>query len=254
MSLTADFANKRITGCLGCIEQIGIDPGLHLYPAVPWQGPEPAALSADYDLQFSASFDAKGAFESSEVTVTHPERTITTSAGTWRGQFSNVPDADGNPRRVVGSTDVHLPSATVRAETLRAFSLHLRPHRSHPVTTARSKRTDVRPRAWNSSAHSPGAVFPYSPDEGRCCMGGGWKRPRARQEEFVINMSVPHSNVCPKRSFPTPPQLCEFARIGVRRYLRMVPKLNPVMRCFWMRTPRMTTGMVMTVPIAACGP
>ncbi len=80
--MTADFANKRITGCLGCIEQIGIDPGLHLYPAVPWQGPEPAALPADYDLQFSASFDAKGAFESSEVTVTHPERTITTSAGT----------------------------------------------------------------------------------------------------------------------------------------------------------------------------
>ncbi len=37
-------------------------------------------------------------------------------------------------------------------------------------------------------------------------------------------------------------------------YLRMVPKLNPVTRCFWIRTPRMTTGMVMTVPIAACGP
>ena len=39
-----------------------------------------------------------------------------------------------------------------------------------------------------------------------------------------------------------------------KRYLRMVPKLKPVTRCFWIRTPRMTTGMVMTVPIAACGP
>ena len=39
--------------------------------------------------------------------MTHPDRTITTSAGTWQGQFSNVPDVDGNPRRVVGSTDVH---------------------------------------------------------------------------------------------------------------------------------------------------
>ena len=37
--------------------------------------------------------------------VAHPERTIVCSAGTWQGQFSNVPDVDGNPRRVVGSTD-----------------------------------------------------------------------------------------------------------------------------------------------------
>ena len=28
------------------------------------------------------------------------------SAGTWQGQFSNVPDADGDPRCVAGSTDV----------------------------------------------------------------------------------------------------------------------------------------------------
>ena len=82
-------------------------------------------------------------------------------------------------------------------------------------------------------------------------MDGGWKRSRARQEEFVINMSVPYSDVCPNRSFPTPPQLCEVARIGVRRYLRMVPKLKPVTRCFWIKMPRITTGMVMTVPIAA---
>ena len=35
----------------------------------------------------------------------HPDRTIVCSAGTWQGQFSNVPDVHGNPRRVVGSTD-----------------------------------------------------------------------------------------------------------------------------------------------------
>ncbi|MDE0330610.1 MAG: hypothetical protein OXL41_01965 [Nitrospinae bacterium] len=107
VSLTADFGNKRITGCMGCLEPIETAPGRHLFPAVPWQGTDPAALPADYDLHFSASFDAAGSFEGNEVTVTHPERIITTSAGTWRGQFSNVPDAEGNPRRVVGSTDVH---------------------------------------------------------------------------------------------------------------------------------------------------
>ena len=37
--------------------------------------------------------------------MAHPERSIVQSAGTWQGQFSNVPDVDGTPRRVVGSTD-----------------------------------------------------------------------------------------------------------------------------------------------------
>ena len=107
IAFTADFGSKRIAGCLGCLRPIGIDPGRHLYPFVSWRDPDPEASPADYDLHFSASFDAAGAFEGTEITVTHPERSITQAAGTWRGQFSNVPDIDGNPRRVVGSTDVH---------------------------------------------------------------------------------------------------------------------------------------------------
>ncbi len=107
IALTADFGKRSITGCLGCVEPIETAPGQHLYPLLTWRTPDPAASPADYDLRFSASFDAAGAFESSDITVTHPERTITNAAGTWRGQFSNAPDADGNPRRVVGSSDVH---------------------------------------------------------------------------------------------------------------------------------------------------
>ncbi|MCY3823479.1 MAG: hypothetical protein OXG62_06375 [Nitrospinae bacterium] len=107
IALTADFESKRITGCLGCLEPIEPDPGRHLYPIFSWRTPDPAASPAGYEMRFSASFDAKGAFEDTAITVTHPEREITQAAGTWRGQFSNVPDADGNPRRVVGSTDVH---------------------------------------------------------------------------------------------------------------------------------------------------
>ncbi len=107
ISFTADFAGKRITGCLGCLRPIETSPGRHLYPLLSWRSPDPAASPADYEMRFSASFDAKGAFEDTAITVTHPERNITQAAGTWRGQFSNVPDVDGNPRRVVGSTDVH---------------------------------------------------------------------------------------------------------------------------------------------------
>ena len=106
VSLTADFEQSRLTGCLGCQGPIETAPGRHLAPAVPWWADDPAALPADYDVQFEASIGASGAFEDTAITVEHPDRTVVSSAGTWQGQFSNLPDADGNPRRVVGSTDV----------------------------------------------------------------------------------------------------------------------------------------------------
>ena len=113
MELTADFAGRRITGCMGCAGAIETAPGRHLYPILTWRTPDPAASPADYVLRFGASFafDAKGAFEDTEITVTHPEREITQAAGTWRGQFSNVSDSGGHPRRVVGSSDVHFAEA-----------------------------------------------------------------------------------------------------------------------------------------------
>ena len=106
VSLTADFDRNRLTGCLGCQGPIETTPGRHLAPAVPWDADDPAALPADYDVHFEASLGTGGAFEDTAITVAHPDRTIVNGTGTWRGQFSNVPDADGNPRRVVGSTDV----------------------------------------------------------------------------------------------------------------------------------------------------
>ena len=76
-----------------------------------WWDPDPTALPADYDIRLSASLGANGAFEDTAIAVMHPERTVTNAVGTWRGQFSNRPDDDGNPRRVVGSTDVHFAEA-----------------------------------------------------------------------------------------------------------------------------------------------
>ena len=105
VSLRADFDRNRLTGCLGCLEPIETAPGRHLAPAVPWGADDPAALPAGYDVYFEAAIGASGAFEDTAVAVAHPDRTVVQSAGTWQGQFSNVPDVDGNPRRVVGSTD-----------------------------------------------------------------------------------------------------------------------------------------------------
>ena len=78
ISLTADFDQNRLTGCMGCVAPIETAFGRHLSPAVPWNNPDPTALPADYDLHFEASFGANGAFEDTAITVTHPDRTITT--------------------------------------------------------------------------------------------------------------------------------------------------------------------------------
>ncbi len=106
VSLTADFDRNRLTVCLGCPGPIETAPGRHLAPAMPWGADDPAALPADYDVRFEASIDASGAFESTAITVAHPDRAIVKNAGTWQKQFSNMPDVDGSPRRAVGSTDV----------------------------------------------------------------------------------------------------------------------------------------------------
>ncbi|MDE0047570.1 MAG: hypothetical protein OXU19_17205 [bacterium] len=106
ISLTADFDNSRLAGCLGCLDPIETDPGRHLYPILTWRTPDPAASPAGYDVHFEALIGAGGTFEDTAITVAHPDRNIVSDAGTWQGLFSNVPDADGNPRRVVGSSDV----------------------------------------------------------------------------------------------------------------------------------------------------
>ena len=58
-------------------------------------GGEPPALPTDYELHFGATgIYSNGAFVNDEVTVTHPERTVTESSGSWDGLRSNRPDAE----------------------------------------------------------------------------------------------------------------------------------------------------------------
>ena len=46
-----------------------------------------------------------------DVTVVHPERTVTESSGYWDGRLSNRPAAGGHPRLVAGSSDVEFVEA-----------------------------------------------------------------------------------------------------------------------------------------------
>ena len=109
--LTADFPNATITGCIGCTGDIEVET-LHLWPAVAWRSPDPDALPTDYEVHLGpAPFNPDGSFENAAISVSHSERTVMQSEGVWGGQFSNVPDRDGNPRRTVGYAGVRFDEA-----------------------------------------------------------------------------------------------------------------------------------------------
>ena len=96
----------------GCAGDIEIRRGTYLFPIVTWRTPRPDALPTDYEVRLGATrFNADGTFENTDITVLHPERTVTETTGLWVGQFSNVPDPDGNPRQVVGFSDVGFDEA-----------------------------------------------------------------------------------------------------------------------------------------------
>ena len=104
ISLTADFSDNTLSGCLGCVGDIELERS-HLYLVVGRRQPAPLLLPTDFELHFGASdINADGTFESAEVMVRHPERNIIRSGGDWSGTLSNIPDDDGNPRLVSGLT------------------------------------------------------------------------------------------------------------------------------------------------------
>ena len=103
ITLTADFSDNTIAGCVGCIGDIELDRE-HLYSALGYRSEEPVALPTDYELHLApTAIGSDGAFESSGVTVVHSGRDVTQSSGSWSGNLSNIPDADGYPRLVAGT-------------------------------------------------------------------------------------------------------------------------------------------------------
>ena len=112
VTLTADFAANTLGGCIGCQGDITL---WHSQFRELLGGParEIHALPTDYELYLGAvSFNTEdGTFEHTDVTVTHPERTITQSRGFWGGQFSNIPDSAGNPRLAAGFSHAEFEEA-----------------------------------------------------------------------------------------------------------------------------------------------
>ncbi len=102
ISITADFAKNTLSGCIGCEGDLATRRahfGIFLGDEVLDVG----SVATSYELHFGDTpLNPDGTFEHVDVTVKHPERTVTHSEGHWGGSLSNIPDREGNPRLVAG--------------------------------------------------------------------------------------------------------------------------------------------------------
>ena len=87
MALTADFAASTIGGCVGCNGGVSLE-----------------GVASEYLVRLGATpFESNGVFRGTSVTVEHPDLEFVSNSGAWGGMFSNVPDANGDPRLVAGT-------------------------------------------------------------------------------------------------------------------------------------------------------
>ncbi len=95
-SLMADFSARTMSGCIGCDGGIGVegytDSGEYFEEVAP----------ARLRLR-STPFGSDGTFKGQDVALEHDLLPVTSSSGSWGGQFSNVPNAEGAPRLAAGT-------------------------------------------------------------------------------------------------------------------------------------------------------
>lgn len=101
ITLDVNFGISQISGCVGCAEQsrvtaVAVDPQGRYY--------EYTNVPITYRVIYGpTSIDSNGRFRDSNVRLVNSAHAIQTSSGSWGGQFSNIPDADGIPRLVTGT-------------------------------------------------------------------------------------------------------------------------------------------------------
>ncbi|MCY4613135.1 MAG: hypothetical protein OXB94_05900 [Nitrospira sp.] len=98
--LTADFGTMRIHGLVDQVQTFNV-VGQHAN-GVPHVNPY--LEDANMEMMLGpVSINQNGTFWGSNVEFTSDEYTITSSTGSWAGQFSNVADRQGNPRAAAGT-------------------------------------------------------------------------------------------------------------------------------------------------------
>lgn len=106
LTLTADFGDRSVRGCIGCVGDLDTRRahfGVILGPELG----DARGVARDYELHLaSAIVREDGTFERDRVTVKHPTRTVAESDGFWGGAFSSRQDTEGAPRLVAGFNGV----------------------------------------------------------------------------------------------------------------------------------------------------
>ena len=103
MTLQADFAAGTVAGCIGCVGDIALERQ-HLYAILGWRRGEAVEHPpTDYEIRFApTAIGGTGEFAGAFVAVTHPDRAVVRSHGSWSGRFSSRPAGDGTPRLAAG--------------------------------------------------------------------------------------------------------------------------------------------------------
>ncbi|MCY3852068.1 MAG: hypothetical protein OXG03_00590 [Gammaproteobacteria bacterium] len=101
--VTVDFGQSSIEVCGNCgtpSEYFGLwgdgrktDGTFYRFDAVP----------TAYRLEGTATVNSDGSFRSQQVTLTNPDKPVTSFEGSMGGLLSNVPDASGNPEGLAGT-------------------------------------------------------------------------------------------------------------------------------------------------------
>ena len=104
--LNADFADGTLRGCIGCVGDL-VTRRAHFGVFLGRDPKDVQGLAKDYELHLATAIIGEdGQFVRKRLTLTHPERTITSFEGWWGGALSSRQDTDGNPRLVAGFSGV----------------------------------------------------------------------------------------------------------------------------------------------------
>ena len=107
ITLTADFEDGTLKGCIGCVGDLVTQRG-HFGAFLGQELLDAQGVAKDYELHLATAIIREdGMFERGKVTLKHPERTITLTEGYWGGALSSRQDTDGNPRLVAGFSGVY---------------------------------------------------------------------------------------------------------------------------------------------------
>jgi hypothetical protein len=101
IGLTADFGAGTISGCIGCQTSVNVT-GVYQDAATGETGAF-ADMATPYRVHLgAASFASNGTFRSQDVSISFAGVALSGS-GAWGGQFSNIPNGNGDPRLVAGT-------------------------------------------------------------------------------------------------------------------------------------------------------